>query len=155
MIDDIEILTWQPQYAADFVRLNRQWIERYYRLEESDFHTLGNPQGVIIDSGGQVFLAKRGSEVVGCCALIHHPDSGTYELAKMAVDPSAQGLGIGYRLGTALMAYAKAHGVTELFLEANTRLEASVHLYRKLGFTPVADYHAAYARCDLFMTCKL
>jgi ribosomal protein S18 acetylase RimI-like enzyme len=69
----------------------------------------------------------------------------------MAVDPTAQNVGAGFKLGTALINYAKQMGVHEIFLEANTKLAASVHLYEKLGFCPVADYHAAYDRCDLFM----
>jgi ribosomal protein S18 acetylase RimI-like enzyme len=152
---ETEILTWSPELTPHFVRLNKQWIEHFFKLEECDYHTLGNPKGVIIDAGGQIFFARLGSEIVGCCALIHHPDNDTYELAKMAVDPAAQNCGAGFKLGTALVCYAKAHGVREIFLEANTKLAASVHLYRKLGFIPVENYHAAYDRCDLFMKLKL
>lgn len=52
----------------------------------------------------------------------------------MAVSPAAQGHGTGYKLGKALIDYARGKGVKKLFLEANTRLEASVKLYHKLGF---------------------
>jgi N-acetylglutamate synthase-like GNAT family acetyltransferase len=95
------------------------------------------------------------NNILGCCALIHHPQNDTYELAKMAVDPAAQGLGLGFKLGSALVDYAKSIGAKEIFLEANTRLVASIHLYRRLGFKPVENYHAAYSRCDLFMTLPL
>jgi GNAT superfamily N-acetyltransferase len=152
---DIEIVTWQPKYTDDFVRLNKQWIQRYFKLEQCDLHTLGNPKGVIIDNGGQIFFAKNGDTVVGCCALIHHSDNNSYELAKMAVDPMAQNCGAGHKLGLALIDYARRIGVPKIFLEANTALAASVHLYEKLGFKPVADYHAAYDRCNLFMILTL
>jgi GNAT superfamily N-acetyltransferase len=148
---NIYITTWSPDLTPHFVRLNKQWIEHFFKLEECDLKTLGNPKGVIIDNGGQIFFARLNDKIVGCCALIHHADDNTYELAKMAVDPSAQNCGAGYKLGTALINYAKRIGVREIFLEANTKLAASVHLYEKLGFRPVKDYHAAYDRCDLFM----
>jgi ribosomal protein S18 acetylase RimI-like enzyme len=152
---ETEIVTWKPEYTADFVRLNKQWIEQYFKLEACDLKTLGDHKGVIIDAGGQIFLAKRDGKVVGCCALIHHGDDETYELAKMAVDPEAQNCGAGYKLGLVLIAYAKNLGVKEIFLEANTKLAASVHLYEKLGFKAVADYHAEYARCNLFMKLRV
>ena len=151
----MQIVTWSPIYKSDFIRLNKAWIERYFKLEECDYRTLGNPEAVIIDNGGQIFFAIDGDEVVGCCALIHHPDNDTYELAKMAVNPASQGRGAGFMLGSALIKYARNLGVSEIFLEANTALQASVHLYEKLGFRAVADYHAEYERCDLFMRLQL
>jgi ribosomal protein S18 acetylase RimI-like enzyme len=152
---EIEILTWTPELTPHFVRLNKQWIERFFKLEACDLKTLGDPKSIIIDTGGQIFFARQNNEIVGCCALIHHPDNQTYELAKMAVDPHAQNCGAGYQLGTALLNYARNLGVHKIFLEANTKLEASVHLYKKLGFKPKEDYHATYERCDLFMEIAL
>ena len=57
--------------------------------------------------GGAIFMAAVDGEVKGCCALMHHGD-GRFELAKMAVDPSAQGLGLGAALGEAIIAEARA-----------------------------------------------
>lgn len=112
---------------------------------------LGDPEGEIIDKGGEIFLALSRGKVVGCCALVYHPDTGRYELAKMAVSPAEQGKGIGFLLGAALLKYAGEHGVTDIFLEANTRLAASVRLYHKLGFRQVEAKNPAYDRCNLYM----
>jgi 3-methyladenine DNA glycosylase AlkD/GNAT superfamily N-acetyltransferase len=151
----IEILEWSSDLTTHFIRLNKQWIEHFFKLEKCDLETLGNPKSVIIDNGGQIFFARLGSEIIGCCALIHHPNDDTYELAKMAVDPNAQNCGAGFKLGTAVIEYAKRIGVNEIFLEANTKLAASVHLHEKLGFRAVKDYHAAYDRCNLFIKLQL
>jgi GNAT superfamily N-acetyltransferase len=148
---DLRIVRWEPRYNADFVRLNRQWIERYFRLEPSDLKYFHDPEGEIITPGGEIFIALCGDRAVGCCALVHHPADDSYELAKMAVDPEAQGAGIGTRLGHALLAYARSRGVRRIYLEANTKLAASVKLYHSLGFRPVPIEHAVYDRCDLFM----
>ena len=89
--------------------------------------------------------------VVGCCALKPHPESDCHELAKMAVSPDAQSKGIGRQLGEALLDYARRHHVKRIFLEGNTHLEASISLYRKLGFKEIPLSGNAYERCDILM----
>lgn len=133
----LKICKFQPQLRDDFVRLNKNWIERFFRLEECDVAILSNPEKYILEKGGEIFFARLNGTTVGCCALIFHEDKKTWELAKMAVDPEFQGHGIGLRLGLSLIDYARSQGVKKLFLEANTKLEASVKLYVKLGFKAV------------------
>ena len=149
----IQIITNSERYKADFIRLNRQWIETYFRLEESDLNTFAHIDTYIIGNGGQIFLAIDDStgEVVGCCALISHPEKDSYELAKMAVSPHIQGQHIGYQLGSALIEYAQKLGVKRIYLEGNTKLEASIYLYRKLGFKEIPLEGNAYDRCDIIM----
>lgn len=179
-----KIVTLSPETVAPsaallagFVRLNRAWIERYFRIEPSDERIFADPAGHILRAGGYIFLAldegndelNEGSDTLnegndepatapaaplGCCALIPH-DGGAWELAKMAVDPSAQGHGIGHALGSAAIRQARALGLTALFLEGNTRLAPSIRLYERLGFRAVPDYEAAYERCDIFMRLPL
>lgn len=152
---DCDIIRWEKKYRNDFIRLNREWIERYFRLEPCDLRILGDPESEIINKGGEIFFAVRNDIVIGTCALAHHPETGRYELAKMAVSPDSQGHGTGYKLGNALIAYARKKGIKKLFLEANTRLEASVRLYYKLGFKAVEMQNAEYERCDLYMEMEL
>ena len=114
-----------------------------------------NPEAEIIDKGGEIFFAVKNDAVIGTCALVYHPDTKSYELAKMAVSPAAQGHGTGYKLGKALIDYARGKGVKKLFLEANTRLEASVKLYHKLGFKAAENPNPAYERCNLYMETEL
>ena len=148
----VRIIKYEPQYKQDFIRLNKQWIETWFRLEQSDFDTFAHIDESIIGLGGQIFLAvDESGQIVGCCALKPHLESGCHELAKMAVSPDAQGKGIGRRLGEALLAYARSQGVKRIYLEGNTRLEASIALYRKLGFTEVPLKGNAYERCDILM----
>lgn len=148
---EINIRLYKPKYKDDFIRLNTEWITKYFRLEDSDRIALENVEEYIINKGGQVFIAELDGEVVGCCALIAHPQNATYELAKMAVTPDVQGLGIGRRLGEALIAYAQKHGVRRIFLEGNTKMEASIILYKKLGFKEIPKENASYERCDVMM----
>lgn len=148
---EVEIVTYSPKYKQDFIRLNKQWIETYFKIEPSDIDTFGNIEAKILSQGGQIFIALVDGNAVGCCALIPHPETGWHELAKMAVDPRCQGHGAGRKLGEALLSYARRHGVRHIFLEGNTRLKASIALYRKLGFQEEPMDHPAYSRCDIMM----
>lgn len=153
----ITIITYNEQYKADFIRLNTEWIKTYFRLEESDLRTFANIDSYIIGNGGQIFLAldDDSGEVVGCCALINHPDEDSYELAKMAVSPHTQGHHIGHQLGAALIDYARKIGAKRLYLEGNTKLETSIHLYHKLGFHEISLEGSTYERCDIIMELNL
>ena len=53
----IRIVTYEPRYKDDFIRLNKQWIETYFRLEQSDLDTFAHLDDSIIGRGGQIFLA--------------------------------------------------------------------------------------------------
>ena len=150
MNNNIIITQWKKQYNLDFVLLNRDWIEQYFSLEESDINLLSDPEGQIILKGGEIFFALDNNKVVGCCALIKH-DNDEYELAKMAVTPSAQGKGIGFKLGETLIEFATQQGIKRVFLEANTQLNSSVQLYKKLGFKEIIKDNSAYHRCNLYM----
>lgn len=151
-MDTIDIQLYSPEYKEDFILLNKEWITTYFRLEESDLYTLDHVEEYILDKGGQIFLALINNKVVGCCALIVDPKNQTFELAKMAVSPLAQGLGAGRKLGEALIDYAKVRGVKQIFLQGNTRLESSMILYRKLGFIEVPITNSPYERCNIMMT---
>lgn len=142
---------YRPEYKEDFVHLNTEWITTYFRLEESDLHTLNHVEEYIINEGGQIFVALVNNKVEGCCALVAHPETQTFEMAKMAVSPQAQGLGLGRKLGEALIAYAKEKSIKQVFLEGNTLLESSIILYRKLGFIEVPIKDSAYERCNIMM----
>ena len=153
----ITITTYKEQYKDDFIRLNKEWIERFFKLEESDLQTFAHIDSYIIGNGGQIFVAidDKTGETVGCCALINHPDKQCYELAKMAVSPHSQGQHVGYELGKHLLEYAKEIGAKRIYLEGNTRLVASINLYRKLGFTEIPLDGNAYDRCDIIMEIRL
>jgi DNA-binding MarR family transcriptional regulator/N-acetylglutamate synthase-like GNAT family acetyltransferase len=148
---DVQLLDYEPQYQADFKRLNVEWIERYFRLEAADLLVLDHPEEYILHRGGHIVLASYGGDIVGACALIKM-DAQTYELAKMAVSPAAQGLGIGFRLSEALIAKARALGASRLYLESNTKLGPALNLYYKLGFVKtISGVPSPYERCNIQM----
>ena len=54
-----------------------------------------------------------------------------------------------------VLSRARKIGAKRLYLEGNTKLEASIHLYRKLGFHEISLEGSTYDRCDIIMELKL
>jgi len=150
----VEVVPYEPAHRDAFRRLNEAWISRYFRIEPPDRRVLEAPQEEILDKGGRIIVALRGSEVVGVCALLR-VDGATFELAKMAVAEHAQGLGVGSRLGEAAIAVAREAGASRLILESNTILAPAMALYRKLGFSEVTGIPSEYSRCNIHMELQL
>ena len=151
----VEVLDFRPEHADAFRRMNLDWITRYWEVEDADRLYLDRPHEKIIDPGGAILMALCDGEVVGTVALVSM-GSGSYELAKMAVDEPARGKGIGWRLGRAVLDRARELGAKRVYLESNTILEPAINLYRKLGFTPIKKSGASpYDRCNIQMEISL
>ena len=150
----IEIISFKPSHAVAFKELNEAWISQYFEMEESDRKMLNDPEGYILKQGGAILIALMDGEPVGTCALIRMKDQ-TFELAKMAVSPKAQGQKIGWKIGLAAIEKAKELGADIIYLETNSVLKPAINLYRKLGFEDASGYCSPYARCNVQMELKL
>ncbi len=150
----IEIIDYSPEFHEDFKRLNYEWIEQYFKLEEADLRSLERPDEKILKPGGHIYMARHNNKIVGTCAL-SRIDKNTYELAKMAVTERARGTGIGWLLGQSAIAKARELGAETICLESNTILEPAIKLYQKLGFRKIIGQPSAYERCNIQMELKL
>jgi putative acetyltransferase len=147
----MQIVEDAARFLPDLIRLNEAWISEHFGLEESD-HALARDPTIILRDGGHTFSMVHAGRVVGVVALFR-TDDGQFELARMAVEPTFQGKGVGRALAKAALARARALGATELRLLSNTKLARAVALYRSLGFEEVTSEHALYRRCNIVM-CK-
>jgi putative acetyltransferase len=150
---EIVIRQFQPGDAAAFRRLNEEWIARFFRIEPKEEAVLADPQRTILSSSGRIFFATAGERCVGCCALIRLNDR-EFEVAKMAVEPSYQGAGIGRRLLLAAIEEGRNAGARRLYLETNHVLTPAIRLYESVGFKHIpADriVPSQYARADVYM----
>ncbi len=147
---EVQIVDYTPSMQPAFRQLNEEWITKYFRMEESDYKALDHPKEYILDKGGHIFMALYKGEPVGACAIIPMDDGG-FELAKMAVSPLAQGLGIGFLIGQACIGKARELGARRVYLESNTTLKPAINLYHKLGFRKVAGPPSPYERCNIQM----
>ncbi len=152
---EVEIVDFTDEWAADFASLNYEWIEKYFAVEKHDREILNDPQTLVIDPGGQIFMALVDDHAAGTVALIPAPD-GVIELTKMAVSPAYQGLGIGGLLMSRCVEYFKQQGIRKVFLESHSKLAPALSLYRKHGFIDVPrDPDSLYARADVRMELML
>lgn len=154
-MENLKIVTFDPKYLPAFVELNREWIQKYFVLEPMDLAQLENPYDNILNQGGEIFFLLENERAVGTCAMVPHGAS-SYELAKMAIAPSARGKGYGDIVMQAAIDWAKAKGATTVTLLSNTVLEPAITLYHKHGFETVhLGPHPDYERCNIEMVLKL
>lgn len=141
--------------AEAFAALNRAWLVGHDLLEPADEKQLNDPDTHILARGGEIFMARLDGRTVGCCAAIPHRDD-VIEVAKLAVDPGAQGLGIGRKLVHAALRFGQERGANTAILTSSTRLTAALRLYRSLGFVdrPVPR-EVPYRTADVYMSLDL
>lgn len=145
------IVDYDTAYGDAFERLNREWLERDFRIESVDAALFRDPQVTVIRPGGAILYALLGDGVVGTVAL-KRQGAQIYELTKMAVTASCQGMGLGRDLLDAAVAKFQQLGGNHLYLESHSSLIAALTLYESAGFrhsprpTP-----SEYERSDVYM----
>ena len=147
----IEELT--PSRREDFKRLNIEWIDHWFTVEQADLDVLDDPEGHVLAGGVRIFLPVDDAtdDAIGCVALKAEGE-GVFELSKMAVAPDRRGGGIGRLLMDAVLDAFRAAGGTMLYLESNRRLEPALALYRRSGFVEREPPHPSpYSRADIYM----
>jgi len=153
--NQVEIVSYRPEYKEDFKRLNIEWLEKYFYVESFDNEVLSNPETYILSKGGYIYFACFKGEVVGTCALMKDSDS-SWELTKMAVTEHYQGLKIGHKLAQKIIDTFLSFNSGTLFLETNSKLIPAIRLYEKLGFVqqenPKEGSH--YSRANVYMIYK-
>jgi len=150
-----ELVTYDPFYDQAFARLNYEWIERLFAIEEEDVRSLSNPGEYVIDPGGEIFFVLADGEPVGTVAMTPHAP-GIFELAKMAVDPSWQGHGLGRMLIDACIDFARTRDAREIMLVTNDGLGPALGLYTSAGFVAQPAYSdARYSRGNLEMRLEI
>ncbi|HUF02843.1 MAG TPA: bifunctional helix-turn-helix transcriptional regulator/GNAT family N-acetyltransferase [Aridibacter sp.] len=151
----VSVKGYSDELAPEFARLNYQWIEEYYEVEEHDREQLDDPKSYIVDHGGEILFALIEEKVVGTVALIEM-GNGSFELAKMAVDSGYRGFGIGEKLMDASIEYSRNAGKERIILESNTKQIPAISLYKKAGFkeiplAPDTPYKRANIRMELVL----
>jgi N-acetylglutamate synthase-like GNAT family acetyltransferase len=154
--DGLLFRTFRPGDEGAFLRLNEDWISKYFEMEPADRAIISDPQTHILDGGGEICIAEQNGAAIGCCALIAI-GPGEFELAKMTVAEQSRGSGVGRRLSQFAIDEARRRGVHRLYLESNTKAAAAIHLYEQLGFRhlPGPPHPSKYARANVFMELQI
>ena len=155
--EDVVFRSFEAGDRDAFRTLNEVWIEQYFRIEEKDRETLGDPETHILAKGGYILMAERAGRAVGCCALIAQGNGG-YEVAKMTVAESERGQGLGRRMLEHLIGFAREKKMARLYLETNSVLGPAIRIYEAVGFQhlpPERVKPSPYARSNVFMEMNL
>jgi ribosomal protein S18 acetylase RimI-like enzyme len=149
-MNKINIFDFAPEHQPYFEQFNRNWIEKYFWLEDIDLYVLHNPQEAILDKGGCILMASFNGKIAGTVAL-KKINEQVYEFTKMAVDDSFRRKGIAECLSYAAFEKAIKLGAQKVILYSQTTLVPAITLYKKLGFREVPLEHGIYARSDIKM----
>lgn len=145
----MNIVEYHEKYKKDFIRLNTEWVEKYFTMEDADREILEHVDD-LLKSGAMIFFALEEEEVLAVCMAM--PLGGNvWEICKLAAAGQYTGTGAGSAVFKKCMDYAVEHGAEKLTLISNRRLQPALHIYRKFGFREVElekDYWG-YERADI------
>ncbi len=149
---NLEIISFEKQYAKDFYEMNIEWLKTFFYVEPYDDEVLSKPEQYIINKGGHIFFAKLSGQIVGTVALMPIGNHGDFELTKMAVSPKHRGHKIGQQLMQHCIDFAKKNEIPKLIIYSNKKLENAIYIYRKYGFIEIpVEENCPYIRCDIKM----
>jgi len=109
--------------------------------------------------GAFYFVAEQNGILLGGAGIFPTEGlpSGTCELVKMYLSPSARGKGTGKLLIDKCLKEAAAKGYTQVYLETMPELNKAVTVYEKFGFeylnTPLGN--TGHFGCDIWMLKKM
>lgn len=81
----------------------------------------------------RVWICEKQDKIIGFILLVHQ-ENKTAQLRYFFLDKEARGLGIGNKLITSLIDFAKEKKYESIFLWTTDDLLAAHHLYKKYGF---------------------
>ena len=146
----LEIIEYKDKYKERYKELAMEWLNKYNLYEHEDELILNNPEKLILNKGGYIFLAKLNEKVIGTVSLIP-VESGVFELAKLAVTKNYQNNGIAKVLIEKAIQTAKKEDAEKILLYSNSKLKKAYHLYKEYGFKEININNNKYETANLKM----
>ncbi len=135
--------------VMDFVRTdgkNKDFIENCRLLDMDLDRRVGKKikrekytQFNQLDKINEAIVVYEGNRAIGGGAIRRY-DDGNVELKRVFIHTEYQGQGIGSKLVSLLIEWAKELGYKRMILETGELLAESCAVYRKLGFQVIPNY---------------
>ena len=107
--------------------------------------------GAYVPPDGRLLLARDGEHISGCIALRKLED-GICEMKRLYVRPEFQGSGLGRILTRTIIDTAREIGYRSMLLDTLPgKMDRTIAMYRKLGFTQIPPYYDNPVKEALFM----
>lgn len=132
----MKIVSYQTKYREDFIRLNTEWLRRFYWVEFFDQYTMDHVEE-LVEQGAMVYFALDGNDKVLATCMAMPLEENIWEICKLAARNQYTGTGAGSAVLQAAMRYAENHGAKKEVLISCRSLEPAIHLYKKFGFHEV------------------
>jgi ribosomal protein S18 acetylase RimI-like enzyme len=148
---DIQILSFRPELAVWFKRINLEWLNHYFEVTPNDLEILDHPDRLIRD-GARILFIRYNGVIAGTAALVRK-NSSEVELIKMGVSFQYHGRGLGAKLMDALLRQAREMGARKITLETASVLQSAIRLYQGVGFvqTGPEELHPLFKRMTFKM----
>ncbi|MGE9882494.1 GNAT family N-acetyltransferase [Blautia obeum] len=92
-----------------------------------------------LDKINEAIVVYKNNVLVGAGSIRHY-DEENVELKRIYISPACRGQGLGTKLVSLLIEWAKELGYQRVLLETGEKLTESVALYKKLGFERIPNY---------------
>jgi putative acetyltransferase len=109
-------------------------------LDAGKLKDMDDLQANYFEAGGTFLVALNGEQVIGSGAL-RRLDTETAELKRMWLLEAYHGQGIGYRLITNLIEFARDKGYARIRLQTSPLQVRALAFYRKVGFYEIPCYN--------------
>lgn len=162
-LEEITIRPIQPQDNALLALIIRQTLEEfganhpgtvYYDPTTDALYELFSGT-----EGAAYFVAEHEGTIVGGGGIYHSKGlpSDTCELVKMYLLPTVRGIGLGKKIISECIAFARSKGFRNIYIETMPELGQAMKTYEKFGFRyldgPMGD--TGHFGCDRWMLLKL
>lgn len=135
MIELLRTTSSHPDFQNLVSQLDKELWERYpvLQAEYAPDNRVENISTVIIA------YYKNKKHPIGCgCFKVF--DETTVEIKRMFVDPAHREQGIAIAILSELEEWALELSFTRAILETGTNQPEAIHLYKKMGYTPIENY---------------
>jgi putative acetyltransferase len=105
--------------------------------------------------GSAYFIAEENGLILGGAGIFPTEGlpEGTCELVKMYLSKDARGKGLGQKMISFSMQWAKENGYQQVYLETMPELKKAVHVYEQFGFHYLNEPmgNSGHCGCDIWM----